>query len=87
MFDIFIACAIGFIIGSFFGFSIITIMIISKDSNDDRNTYVQCGDCKYLSSDRIAPDWNRICRKYGFGKPDDGYCDEGERKETENGNS
>lgn len=44
-------------------------------------TLTRCGDCKHLSSDRIAPDWNRICRKYGVGKPDDGFCDEGERKE------
>lgn len=41
---------------------------------------VRCKDCKHLSADRIAPEWNRICRKYGCGKSDDGYCDESERK-------
>ena len=44
---------------------------------------VRCKDCKHLSEDRIAPDWHRICRKYGMGKPDDGFCDEVERKGTE----
>ncbi len=44
---------------------------------------VRCKDCKHLSADRIAPDWHRICRKYGCWKQDDGYCDESERKETE----
>lgn len=44
---------------------------------------VRCRDCKNLSEDRIAPEWNRICRKYGCGKSDDGYCDEFKRKETE----
>lgn len=44
---------------------------------------VRCKDCKNLSEDRIAPEWNRICRKYGVGKSDDGFCDEAERKETE----
>ena len=44
---------------------------------------VRCKDCKHLSADRIAPEWHRICRKYGVGKPDDGFCDEVERKGTE----
>ena len=44
---------------------------------------VRCLDCKNLSEDRIAPEWNRICRKYGVGKSDYGFCDEVERKETE----
>ena len=44
---------------------------------------VRCWDCKHLSSDRIAPEWNRICRKYGVGKSDYGFCDEVERKDTE----
>ena len=48
---------------------------------------VRCKNCKHLSSDRIAPEWNRICRKYGVGKSDDGFCDEVERKETENANN
>ena len=48
---------------------------------------VRCKDCKHLSADRIAPEWNRICRKYGVGKSDDGFCDEVERKETEDGRS
>lgn len=46
---------------------------------------VRCKDCKHLSEDRIAPEWKRICRKYGCGKPDDGYCDEFKRKEIEDG--
>lgn len=44
---------------------------------------VRCKDCIHLSNDRIAPERHRICRKYGVGKPDDGFCDEGERKEVE----
>lgn len=44
---------------------------------------VRCKDCKHLSEDRIAPEWHRICRKYGVEKPDDGFCDEVERKGTE----
>ena len=44
---------------------------------------VRCKDCKHLSADRITPDWHRICRKYGVGKSDDGFCDEVEQKETE----
>lgn len=46
---------------------------------------MRCNDCKHLSADRIAPEWNRICQKYGVGKSDDGFCDEVERKETEDG--
>ena len=44
---------------------------------------VRCKDCKHLSADRIAPEWHRICRKYGVGKPDDGFCDEVEQKGKE----
>ena len=43
---------------------------------------VRCKNCENLSADRIAPEWNRICRKYGIGKSDYGFCDEAERKET-----
>ncbi len=39
---------------------------------------VRCTDCKHLSDDRIAPEWNRICRLQGVGKPDNGFCDEAE---------
>ena len=42
---------------------------------------VRCRDCKYLSKDEIAPEFYRICRRYGVGKPDNGFCDEGERRE------
>lgn len=49
----------------------------------NRGEIARCKDCKHLSSDRIAPEWKRICRKYGCGKSDDGFCDESERKETE----
>lgn len=41
---------------------------------------VCCENCEYLSEDRIAPEWNRICRKYGVGKTGDGFCDEAKRK-------
>ena len=44
---------------------------------------VRCKDCENLSEDRIAPDWHRICRLQGVGKADDGFCDEAERKVTE----
>jgi len=46
---------------------------------------VRCKNCKHLSDDRIAPEWQRICRWLGVGKSDDGFCDEGERKEAEDG--
>lgn len=46
---------------------------------------VRCKYCKHLSTDRIAPEFYSICRKYGVGKPDDGFCDEAKRKETEDG--
>lgn len=42
---------------------------------------VRCKDCKHLSNDRIAPEWQRICRWLGVGKSDDGYCDEAKRRE------
>ena len=29
---------------------------------------VRCKYCKYLSQDKIAPEFNRICRLYGIGK-------------------
>lgn len=44
---------------------------------------VRCKDCMHLSESRIGPVWCRICRKYGVGKPDDGFCDEVERKDGE----
>lgn len=44
---------------------------------------VRCKDCKHLSEDRIAPYWQRICRLYGCGKSENGYCDEGLRKEAD----
>ena len=37
---------------------------------------VRCKDCKYLTDDRIAPNWQRRCGLYGVGKAEDGYCDE-----------
>ncbi len=42
---------------------------------------VRCKDCKYLSKDEIAPEFYRICKRYGVGKPDNGFCDEAERSE------
>lgn len=42
---------------------------------------VRCKDCKHLSEDRIAPEWQRICRWLGVGKSDDGFCDKGKRRE------
>lgn len=47
---------------------------------------VRCKDCRHLSENRIATDWHRICRLQGVGKRDDGFCDEAERKETEDEN-
>lgn len=41
---------------------------------------IRCKDCKHLSDDRIAPDWKSICKKFGCGKSDNGFCDEGERR-------
>ena len=43
---------------------------------------VHCKDCEYLSDERIAPCWLRICKLYGVGKADDGFCDESKRKEN-----
>lgn len=48
---------------------------------EGRADIVRCKECKHLSNDRIAPELYRICRKYGCGKADDGFCDEGERRE------
>ena len=55
--------------------------------HQDLEYVVRCKDCRHLSENRIAPDWHRICRLQGVGKADDGFCDEAERKETEDGRS
>lgn len=55
-------------------------MAIANALTEDVVKVVRCKDCIHLSNDRIAPKWERICRKYGCGKALDGFCDEGERK-------
>lgn len=44
---------------------------------------VRCKECKHLSNDRITPEFDRVCRLYGCGKKEYGFCDEGERRTDE----
>lgn len=44
---------------------------------------VRCIECQYLTQTRITTKFYRVCRRYGAGKSDDGFCDEGKRKDTD----
>lgn len=61
--------------------SIIISDALNKYQSTDMVEVVRCKYCEYLSQDKIAPEFNRICRLYGTGKQDYGFCDEGKRIE------
>lgn len=44
---------------------------------------VRCKDCKHLSNVRVVPKGERICLRYCCGKSDEGFCDEGKRREDD----
>lgn len=56
--------------------------ILTIDIPDTDAEVVRCEDCRHLSNYRIAPDWNRLCRRLGIGKAENGFCDEAERREV-----
>jgi hypothetical protein len=56
---------------------------ILTNRNFSAKRLVECDDCKHLTNDRMAPNWQRRCELYGVGKAEDGYCNDGERREDE----
>lgn len=58
-----------------------TIILDMYDNAPDVVEVVRCKDCEHLSNVRVVPKGERICLRYCCGKKEDGFCDEGERRE------